>query len=128
MSTLIELVVGDASGDGNGQTDTTIVVSNRSSSEIERAYMKGVQIVGVDLQNEVFDYSNTTLTPVFVEAISKHFDLDDYANEWEGKWSIYSDGYAALYMDIAHLGDSSITFEYVATESIDVGGQGLLFS
>ncbi len=128
MSTLIELVVGDASGDGNGQTDTTIVVSNKSSSEIERAYMKGVQIVEVDLQNEVSDYSNTTLTPVFVEAISKHFDLDDYANEWEGKWSIYSDGYAALYMDIAHLGDPSITFEYVATENIDIGGQGLLFS
>lgn len=85
MSTLIELVVGDAWGDGNGQTATTIVVSNKSSLEIQQAYDRGVKIVEVDLKNEVSDYSNTTLTPVFVEAISKHFNLNDYANEWEGK-------------------------------------------
>jgi hypothetical protein len=126
MAFLIELIVGDASRDGNGQTEVIIVSSNKSSSEIMKAYRKGVQIVGVDLEDEVSTYSNTELTSDFVEAISKHFDLNDYAEEYEGEWNIYPGGYAGLYMDIAKLGDSSIEFEYPSTESIDVGGQGLL--
>lgn len=126
MNNLFELVVGDGSGDGNGQTNSYFLKINKSSSELWEAYAKGVRIVEVDLENEVNEYQQRELTSVFVEAISKYVDLKEIVDEYEGKWSLDTGSYVSLWLLIAKLGNPSLKYQFLNPHSMNVGGAGLL--
>lgn len=46
---IVELIVGDWSNDGHGQTDVTVIESNLTPSEVKAAYSLGVDKCGYGL-------------------------------------------------------------------------------
>lgn len=83
---IIELVVGDFSGDGHGQTDTTVIRSNLSPKEIRTAYQLGVNKSGVELFFIARDYEDGCLYSVDAQKlVAAGLNPDNYVEEMPGK-------------------------------------------
>lgn len=121
---LVKLVVGDWSYDGhNIKEDFLIEFNTEDVKEIELAYKKAVEIIGVDLVENVCEsYQDGSIEFVY-EDINKHINLD-FIKDQE---NISSDDFVLLYLAYIKLGNPNITgvlSENIVPE-IKIGGYGL---
>lgn len=123
----INLVVGDASGDGHNIRETILVSSSLDKKRLEKAYEKGAKIACVDLQNDVCsEYEDSAITNDVCEKLKLvGIDVD---HEEGDEVEIDADFFAELYMRIAKLGDPELEYDFpsVNIAEIDIGGYGLL--
>lgn len=125
---LVNLVVGDAGGDGHEKTEKVLVCSNRNRQEMQRALDAGEKILGFDFTHLVAsEYDDRFLKEEYLLKMKEHgFKFED-EDEDEGDSDVYLgwDQYADITLWIMQLGDKGFKFEIVDAPEINVGGYGL---
>lgn len=133
MNKIINLVVGDWSGDGHEKREIFTIRCNIDSKSLKEAYFLGTQIIGFDLSKEVaWDYQDSIISKKHLEILQRHgqnWDWDSLKDPDDDEIEIVCDDYVDIWMFIASLGNPHICYEVVpSTEnSIYIGGYGLFF-
>lgn len=126
MEHIIKLVTGDWSGDGHCMTSTKIFKSNVSEDELQQAYRKGVNLVGVDVSRLCENYEDNTIPSETArrinDSIPNTFEDDEF--EEGGIWT-NDDDFTYLWIAIAKAGNPDIVMEEITGSSINIGGYGL---
>lgn len=124
----IDLILGDWSGDGHGQSQTVIINSNLRKDELLTAYEAGTKLVGFDLINDVCEeYEDNRMKR---EYKTKLLDLGfpDFYEDGLEEDTCYLDQelFAQIFLFICKLGNPSFEHEIVESDSfIHIGGYGL---
>lgn len=116
---LINLVVGDWSGDGHEKTENILVLSNKSSKEIEKAYQDGTEILGFDFSEECCsDYEDYEIKEKYIKILkNENIKVDDNFMDIES--------FASIYIQICKLGDPELKIDIQDIDIVDIGGYGL---
>ena len=126
---IVKLVIGDWSGDGHCQSATVIIDSNFSKLDIEKSYIKGSQIIGFDLIEDVCEEYEDSLIPheVIVKCKIQGMKLEDFFDEYDEEYNFrdWTDGFAKLYLFIVKLGDPDFRYTETKLETVNIGGYGL---
>jgi hypothetical protein len=146
---LINLTVGDESGDGHKFFDKFLVSSNLTKSELLLAYKAGCKKLGFNLTDYCRDYEEDTLPrqPVFKIAsqlrmpfndfINKTFedvfDTDVYLADGESEikedddvtFRVWPSDWLYLWMSVCQVGNPLLAWEEVDIDSIHIDGYGL---
>ena len=127
----INLVVGDWSNDGHGQTEVITIESNLTLSEIVEAYEKGKTISGIDLEYVCAEYQQNTFGR---QVYDKLVELGMLANSIESEVenddievNISPFDFAYIYMFIVSLGNPDLKYEIIKPDAIRIGGYGLFY-
>ena len=124
MHHIIDLVVGDWSGDGHCQTATISIRSNLSKQELLYAYEKGQKISGIGEICE--EYEDTAVSKEVLETLFSLGVPDDlFVIEEDDVAYISTDEYVFIYLFIAGLGTPHFKYEFVENDRINIGGYGL---
>lgn len=135
MEYLIEVTMGDHSGDGHKQKDTRLYNSPVKASAVSRAYKKGTKIVGWDLTADVATHNADNT--IDKEKLARLRELgyatsnfeEDYYNETKvelskkGKWGISPEDFVDMWAFIVELG--GVKLEYVSPPELNIGGYGV---
>lgn len=126
----INLVLGDWSDDGHGKTQTKTVRCNLTLEELEKAYIRGSEIVGFNLCDEVaVEYGDSTLEAPYVAMLKEHGCnfLPDDALEKDGSCCLYGELFANIFMFVCERGaDPELAWEFSKENTnYHIGGYGL---
>lgn len=136
---IIELVVGDFSGDGHDRKRKQLYRSNLTCTEVERAYKKGCEIVGFELDKES-EYRGSESCKLEQEPIQaliangvdmsaflriQGFDPNTYKLEHDVYHHLTIEGYLFLWLSIAKIGNTTLAWQEFEPNCIDVGGYNL---
>lgn len=129
MNTMIQIMVGDMSGDGHNITETTSIKSNKSYDDVREAYKKGCEIVGFDLTETVCkEYEDSHLDEDKAIALQNAgfdlTDLQDFDDDLEDI-NLIAEDFLTLYLNICQIGDPSFQYEYASMRQLKIGGYGL---
>lgn len=129
---MINLVMGDWSADGHSQTSTTTILSNLEKADVEKAYKAGVKKTKVKFAEEVAaDYEDGCISLAIVEKLAPFgFKISDYSEDEEpdeNGYSLWTEGYAEIWLWFAKLGNPDFRYETTEDDSpnINIGGYGL---
>ena len=134
MKHITILVLGDWSHDGHSKSSIVTIRSNFTKHEIEGAYQKGIQKIGMSFVEEIGveyeEYGGCLITPEQIELLENAgIDTSDIEppTEWQEGHRIYEECFVQIYMDIAALGDPELEWERVSHEEnhLRIGGYGL---
>ncbi len=139
---VVVLSVGDPGGDGHGIHSNVRISCNLTSKELEAAFKKGEEIIGIRFADQFSEYDSRQLPPDMIKKMSKFFDtgFDDLADHVpnlddddydEGDYGfgedIFSDDYINLWLKIAKVGNPQLAYEFCEQEQgIDIGGYGIM--
>lgn len=131
---IIELQMGDPSGDGHKQAKSFLISTTFSFNEIRAAYQAGVEKVGLDITSTCEEYEDNKLSIEQIKLLEKA-GLDpylffDYYYMSENNipiqfCNISPDEFAEVYLFIATIGNPDFRYEEFNTKVIDIGGYGL---
>lgn len=133
---VIELEMGDWSGDGHSQTQSLHIRTNLTAKQIEAAFKKGARKIGLDITKCCEDYEDSSLTKDQFEILRKAgWDPENcwnynYAKENgqlddDDSFSLSTDEFADIYIFTVQQGNSDFEHEELNKERIDIGGYGL---
>lgn len=125
-----DLVVGDDSDDGHGQTEIFKIFCNLSYVELWKAYKEGTKIVGFAIDKFFKSAESNTIK---VKHLQRLIELG--LTEWdvgeedgEADIEIYPENYAELWLFTAMLGNPVLQFEHGPRAlRLPIGGYGLFF-
>lgn len=151
------MVMGDPSNDGHGRTETIRIDHNLvSNGTLANAFRAGEKILGIKYESKVAaDYEENWIPEDELEVLIEHKILErrttdlkgnpmgaphwalvnqkapikaDWAYEYDGHVHINEELYAAIWLEIARLGEP--TLEYTVPkraydDKLDIGGYGL---
>lgn len=131
---MINLVVGDWSGDGHNKTEQSTIKCNIEKKELEKAYKKGTKKIGFDLTQEVCEEYEDMSMPITIAEKLKAAGIDplEYAEQEEGRedmsFSYDWIAFIKLWLRIAKLGNPNLEYDMSSSDNqnINVGGYGLL--
>lgn len=125
----VSLVLGDPYEDGHGRHKTIHIESNRSAKHMQKSYVKGTALVGVDLAEDLCsDYQSrcidvTDLKKFIALGFNTGYTLDE---ETGGEVVLDIDTFVQIYLFTVKLGDPKFTFKIINNkEVIRIGGYGL---
>lgn len=130
MVNSVQLNVGDWSSDGHGKTETISFTANRTAKQVRNAYTKGSKKIGIDLVDGVCEeYEDNTLPKDIFEKLEKAGFAVNEIDEYEGKYTLYPETFAMIYMFIASLGDEKLSYKMDENydNRINIGGYGLFY-
>lgn len=131
----MNLVLGDWSRDGHGQSETFGIETNLTKNEIQESYKKGVEIVDLDLSEKVCRYhEDDSISLENLEKLKKHglkffqengeeYELEE--NFDETGFSVSEEDFVIMFMFIVKLGNPLLEWNFCESESINIGGYGL---
>ncbi len=137
MKNIVSLLLGDISGDGHNQRDTTVIFSNLTANEIKNAYSKGEKLLGFKFVSQVCsEYEDNSIPTELINKLVKFgFPLETYlsngdlSNDGDDKdpeYFIWIQGYTEIYLFIVKIGNPNFEWKYTENDScIDIGGYGL---
>lgn len=133
----ITLITGDWSGDGHEKTDSITISSNLNMKELEAAFTRGEQVIGINFADQFSDYEANTLPCEMIQKMSKHFDTGfnvpqdidpDEVDSSRYDETLYSNDYTHLWLEIAKIGNPELVYEYCKTGlTLSIGGYGLFY-
>ena len=133
----ITLITGDWSGDGHEKTDSVTIYSNLNMKELEAAFTRGEQVIGINFADQFSEYEARTLPYEMIQKMSKHFDTgfdvpqDIDPNEVDSSCydeMLYSREYTHFWLEIAKIGNPELVYEYCKTgPTLSIGGYGLFY-
>jgi len=151
MSWIIELEVGDSSGDGHNITESFYIKSSQPMNQVEKMYKTGCKKLKVDLNKYANAYEDGLLPKKQYEILNKaglqyffkkHIEkFDKYAEPIKDREKYYGDGlcmttalYTLIWLFITEQGDHNkgdqTSWEWslhtVDSNKITIGGYGLL--
>ena len=137
MDNVIELIIGDASGDGHDKRTTVAIKSNLTKEQIVNALSVGEKALGFKLRDVCSEYEDSTIPEDVWEKLKaagflEAMDWDD----WEDKesysylnlnYTCGTDSFADLFLFIVKCGNDKFQYELDAPgrNSIYIGGYGL---
>lgn len=123
---VINLLLGDWSGDGHSITETVTIECNRNVETLKMAYERGVELTGINLTKDICsDYEDNKVSSEIIETL-KVFGMVDLPDTYdEDSYSFWTDTYANTWLFIAKVGDPELEFKIVKNQSINIGGYGL---
>lgn len=135
LTHVVNLVLGDWSGDGHSKTDFITIRSSLSPVALAKAYNMGCKIVGFDLSNEVAsDYEDSRIrgeelkklrAAGYTKELDDEYPENDSGNEeYDGTALLDSDTFAEIYLWVAQKGNPKLQYE-VDRSRLDIGGYGL---
>lgn len=120
----ITLIVGDFS-DGMERN----ISCNLTSKELEAAFEKGEEIIGIRFQDHFLEYGNYELPISMIKKMSKFFEtgLDNLDNlDDDDVDYIIAIEYLELWLKIAKVGNPELDYEFCKSNPyIHIGGYGL---
>ena len=139
---MIVLIVGDASSDGHGQTDSIVVECNLTKTQVEDAFKTGTNKISFknkDASNTLYppisnalhlpicnNFKDQQVSPTFLAAIrAAGLTPSKYFNTSTQYQNIDSYTYAVLWLDIAKLGNPRLEYKIITLPTIAIGGYGL---
>jgi hypothetical protein len=132
LSNTIDLVMGDWSDDGHGETEQVTIKSNFNKIWIDRAYESASDILGFCFINEVAKnyeepYIDNELIIKLREVLEEPNLLDGVIDEHAECIGIDSYEYLDIYLKIIKLGDPDFKYKIIGdnNEQINIGGYGL---
>ena len=132
---LVKVVVGDWSGDGHNITETTIIESNLTSSELYSAYIKGSKIVGFDLSECCSDYQDSKLQGQYIKMLRENgidiiFDgrAEDPLDDEDDGVNLMVEEFVEIYLNICKLARPEFEWKEVRLGNLDIGGYGLMWT
>ena len=133
MDYVINLLIGDTSGDGHSQHESVAIRSTHSAEDVNHFYTKGCKQLGEDYDEFIMEYeSNKIPYKAFKKLVEAGYDCSNgdivsltKVEVENGIW-IWPDFWVEIYMFIAYLGsDKELKWETFKMESLDIGGYGL---
>ena len=136
----INLTVGDPGGDGHGQSETTLILSNITPAEVKAAYKAGAAVIGVDLVSTVCveyedkhlkaaDWAKFVAAGATVESIGCDIETRAEYDRQPGDASLWTDSFTALYLFTVAIGAKSTGTEFIYevahNSDICIGGYGI---
>lgn len=136
LKNVINLVMGDWSGDGHCKTQTRTIRCNITKKALSKAYTAGAKKTGVAFSDDVArDYEDSTISKDIIEKLAVFgFKIEEYSEDEEadeyGRYGLCSDGYAEAWLFVAKVGNPKLEYEFMDSSSsnINIGGYGLLGS
>jgi hypothetical protein len=123
---VMNLVIGDWSDDGHGKTDVNTISCSISNRALEKAYVKGTEIVGFDFSETVaVEWQDSSIPIEKVKRLEELGWINRLEDADEESYSIYTDMFLDIWMFIAKLGDPSLQWEKVKNSDVHIGGYGL---
>lgn len=118
----INLICGDPSNDGHGQTSAQMIYSNLTLSEIEEAYTKGVAVIGLDVSADVAsEYEDRSISDEAIELLKKAgFDTGTVNLSW-----LDTEAFELLYLFTVKCGNLAFKYKFAKGDRIYIGGYGL---
>lgn len=125
---LVEIPVGDWSGDGHSRCERFLIQTNKTAAEIADIHAKSAAVIGFDIGTIMSDCDDDTLYDYQIEALrtagldiwSKPYIMDN-VDEWEKEECLVSMSppmVFALWMDVLQLTDPSFTWSLVVGEQL----------
>ncbi len=129
MNHTINIMTGDWSDDGHGQTDTTIIKTNFEKDQIDEAYKQGVLIVGVDLKRNIAcEYEDDLINKEDIAKLKLHgIEIDFEAYDDVGM-RMDTDDFTEIFLKVCQLGNPQFRYEIVFVPQVHIGGYGLFYS
>lgn len=122
----IGLIVGDPSDDGHGKVETVWFECSHRYIDVQKAFEKGSKILGFDITKSIcMDYEDNSISKACLDTLVKNGVYANYDGDDEDGYTLYTEVFAELYMDIAKLGDKKISYTSIYPDTIDIGGYGL---
>jgi hypothetical protein len=132
LNNTLDLIMGDWSDDGHGETETVVIKSNLNHVWMSRAYDQASAILGFCFVNDVAtEYEEPYIS---MEAITKLREileepelLDGVVDNEAGCIGISTEEYLDIYLKIIKLGEPDFKYEILGQENevIKIGGYGL---
>lgn len=139
---IIEIILGDTSGDGHCMTDKFVIESGFSVKEIEDAYQNAVKILGFDFINVCCEeYEDDTLDvesqkallkiPEIRQMIQEDWGIEDLeAVDKDGNYKVFSDfstsSYTDIFLSLVKCGNPQFSYtKENSPKTIKIGGYGL---
>lgn len=138
LKNIVELNMGDWSDDGHGKTQSLIIQTNLTTTQISAAFDKGVKKIGLDITKCCINYEDNSLTKEQLEALKEAgWNLDNcwsykYAKDTkqldeEDSFSLSPDEFVAIYIFTIQQGSSKFEYKKLDTKQINIGGYGLFY-
>lgn len=133
---LIQLLVGDESGDGHNIRESflvnletvTPIVGNISASDIQSIYLDGVKACGIDITEYFEEYEESTMPLWRARQIENVLGIDfgvEYLSDDEDI-TVFPDDYVEIYIAIFNKNTFGYKMSLNRPLSIPIGGYGLL--
>lgn len=127
---IMNLIVGDYSGDGYDVTSERPFVVNMKPLDVEKAFRDGSKMLGVDLSKLCDKYQEDVIdSPHSDILLSAGFDMGNVDIEETGdNIRIHMDdkAFRSLWLQIAKYGNNGLEFSELQMSYHDIGGYGLL--
>ena len=118
---LINLTVGDWSGDGHEKTETALFDVSCTREEFLSAYKKGTEVLGFDIASFCQDYEDCSVPTYLSAKLQQHFpnEWDDAVDDEDDEafFDIGVDEFMSAYILTVRLGNPDI----------NIGGYGLFY-
>jgi hypothetical protein len=134
---IVNIVMGDSSGDGHDKTETFTLSINRTPDELNDAYNRGLELGMPSIVGQCEDYQDHALTERFVEAFIAAVDAHPEAFtttdreilreklEDAQEWCMPED-FMLFYLAVCKVGYPDLMWTVVSdTTNIFIGGYGL---
>lgn len=133
MPFVVELVLGDWSGDGHSESESRKIRSSISAKELKSAFYEGVTKLGgekFDITLMCEDYEDSSISGEAADAFRTVLGMT-FDDTSVGDICICQDEFFAIYMKTCALGNASFEWEEIKADRsnvIDIGGYGLFGS
>jgi hypothetical protein len=130
LDKVVELIVGDWSGDGHDKKESCVIKSTHDGKDIEKFYQAGVKKLKCDPAQEVAEYEASTLCADTVKKlVAAGFECrsGDEVNK-DGTLDLWTTAYEDVYMFVAVKGSKGkLVWERndSAGSHVNIGGYGL---
>lgn len=136
LTNIVELLMGDWSGDGHSQAKSLHFRTNLTAEEIEVAFKTGANKVGLNITKCCEEYEDSYLTKEQFETLKEAgWDPENcwsynYAKEHglldlDDAFKLSTDEFADIYIFTTYQGNPDFEYEKLNSEQIDIGGYGL---
>lgn len=126
---LVELQMGDPSGDGHNIRESIHIISNLDSKELEKAYKKGAKAIKYDPINKLCcDYEDSMISSEIIQKLSDAgYDFKDWElnEDDEDDINLDQDAFAHIILFVIKVGNPDFEFKLTRIDKFEIGGYGL---
>lgn len=126
---IVNLIIGDSSNDGHGNSIIVTIESNLSITDLKSAFQKGSEYIGIDLYAVDCDYQDPFISfedqEVLEKAGFKFPEIIEYDPDYGN--GINTNVYTEIWLFIVKVGNPNFKYKIVNSDLsiIDIGGYGL---
>jgi hypothetical protein len=126
MKHVLIIRLGDWSGDCGGVTDTVVAKSSLSTEDVQRAYVAGVEAIGVDITYQLATSWNDCLIPKHLLVKLNELGFFEEPIKDTDSVELDKDEFIRLYLFMVKLGNKKFRYKVLKQPALNIGGYGVL--